>query len=85
MDIIVKPERPSRRHRIARSGVTTLVAWIAAYAIVNAVTAAGGEVLAAASAPVRMLVVSGVLVVVMVNGLMPVLAGLVARLFGARS
>jgi antibiotic biosynthesis monooxygenase (ABM) superfamily enzyme len=69
---------------VARRVVATIITWMAAYAIVTLVFLVGGEALAGAPAPVRALVVSGVLVIVMVNVLMPALTRLIARLFAPR-
>jgi antibiotic biosynthesis monooxygenase (ABM) superfamily enzyme len=70
--------------RFRQRVVTTLAAWLVAYTIVGVVFVAGGRWLAAVPMAVRLLIVSGVLVIVMVNVLMPVLGGLVARLFAPR-
>jgi antibiotic biosynthesis monooxygenase (ABM) superfamily enzyme len=80
------PNQPqaSRGRRLARRVVTTLAAWLAAYAVVTVVVTLGGAPLAAAPAAVRTLVISGALVIIMLNVLMPVLGGLVARLFAVR-
>ena len=78
-------QRPTLRQRLMRRLVTTLAAWIAAYAIVGAVFALGGQALAHAPLAVRLLVVSGVLVIIMVNVLMPALARLLDRLLAVRT
>jgi hypothetical protein len=69
------------RRQLARRIVITLAAWVAAYLLVTLVFVVGGDQLAGAPAPVRFLVVSGVLVIVMVNVLMPFLGRTVGRLF----
>jgi antibiotic biosynthesis monooxygenase (ABM) superfamily enzyme len=69
------------KHRLARRAATTLAAWLAAYGIVSLVTTAGGDWLAAAPAALRTLVMSGVLVITMVNLLMPTIGKLITRLF----
>lgn len=69
------------RRQLARRIVITLAAWVAAYLLVTLVFVVGGDRLAGAPAPVRFLVVSGVLVIVMVNVLMPFLGRTVGRLF----
>jgi hypothetical protein len=68
----------------ARRVAITVAAWAAAYAVVNVVVMAGGSRLATAPRGVQTLVVSGTLVIVMVNLLMPAIGGLVGRLFTAR-
>ncbi|MEV4620653.1 hypothetical protein AB0J74_18330 [Asanoa sp. NPDC049573] len=60
----------------------TVVAWIAAYVVVTVVIHVGGRSLAQAPRYAQTLVVSGTLVIVMVNVVMPAIARLVARLFG---
>jgi antibiotic biosynthesis monooxygenase (ABM) superfamily enzyme len=65
--------------------VITLIAWLDGYVIVTIVFVAGGSWLANAPTPVRLLVVSGVLVISMVNVLMPLLSRLVDKLFSSRS
>jgi antibiotic biosynthesis monooxygenase (ABM) superfamily enzyme len=70
--------------RLIRRIVTTLIVWAAAFLVVSLVFVLGGETLANAPGPVRALVVSGILVVLMVNLLMPVLGRLIGRLFGGR-
>jgi antibiotic biosynthesis monooxygenase (ABM) superfamily enzyme len=69
--------------RLARKALTTLLAWAAAYVVVNFVVAAGGQALAEASHAVQMLVISGVLVLAMTNVLMPLIMRVVARVFAA--
>jgi len=64
---------------------TTLLAWIAAYAVVNVVMLLGGPALATASSAVRTLVISGTLVILMINVLMPVIVGVVGRLFDPKA
>jgi antibiotic biosynthesis monooxygenase (ABM) superfamily enzyme len=80
----VRRQRPPLRQRLIRRLVTTLAAWIAAYATVGAVFIVGGSALADAPLAVRLLVVSGVLVVIMVNVLMPALARPLDKLLAAR-
>jgi antibiotic biosynthesis monooxygenase (ABM) superfamily enzyme len=76
-----EPHGRPRRTRLGRKVVTTLLAWAAAYLVVNIVIRAGGSVLAGAAPAVQTLVISGALVAMMVNVLMPVIAGVVDRLF----
>jgi antibiotic biosynthesis monooxygenase (ABM) superfamily enzyme len=80
MTILQNPARHSRTPRLVRRIVTTLLAWIGAYLVVNVVVLVGGRALATASPARQMLVISGTLVAVMVNVLMPLIAGVVARL-----
>jgi antibiotic biosynthesis monooxygenase (ABM) superfamily enzyme len=82
---VAKPQRPGPGNRMARRVVTTLIAWLVAYLIVTIVFVAGGFWLAGAPMPVRLLVVSGVLVIVMVNVLMPAMSRLIGKLFGPRN
>ena len=70
------PRRPS----VGRRLLTTVVAWIAAYAIVNIVIEIGGDRLATAPRAVQTLVLSGAIVVIMVNVLMPLIVVVVARI-----
>nr|WP_296065342.1 hypothetical protein [uncultured Actinoplanes sp.] len=77
--------RPSRAAQLARRVTTTLLAWIAAYAVVNVVVLLGGPALAATSSAVRTLVISGTLVILMINVLMPVIVGVVGRLFDPKA
>jgi len=72
-----------RSNRLARRLVTTFLAWVAAYLVVNGVVLAGGSALATASPALRTLVISGTLVILMINVLMPVIARVVAHLFAA--
>ena len=74
----------TRGRSFTRRVTTTLVAWIAAYAVVTVVVAVGGSALAGAPRAVQTLVVSGTLVVVMVNLVMPAVGGLLGRLFAGR-
>jgi antibiotic biosynthesis monooxygenase (ABM) superfamily enzyme len=71
--------------KLARRATTTVIAWFAAYAIVTLVSTAGGSALAGAPRSTQTLVVSGTLVLAMVNGVMPAIGGLVARLFADRT
>jgi hypothetical protein len=63
--------------------MTTAAAWVGAYLTVNLVAIAGGHTLAAAPRELQTLVVSGALVIIMVNALMPLIGRGVARLFEA--
>jgi antibiotic biosynthesis monooxygenase (ABM) superfamily enzyme len=66
---------------LVRRVVTTLIVWIAAYAIVGALFLVAGGALERAPIPLRLLIISGVLVITMVNVLMPWLNRLLIRLF----
>ena len=70
---------PARR--LARRVVTTLTVWIAAYAIVGALFVVAGRTLERTPIALRLLVISGVLVITMVNFLMPALNKLLSKLF----
>ncbi|MBO3745853.1 hypothetical protein J5X84_07205 [Streptosporangiaceae bacterium NEAU-GS5] len=65
--------------------ITTLAAWAGAYTIVGLVFLTGGDWLAAIPLPMRLLVVSGILAIIMVNAMMPFIGRLVARLFAPRA
>jgi antibiotic biosynthesis monooxygenase (ABM) superfamily enzyme len=59
--------------------VMTLAAWVVAFLIATAMLAVFGDELGSLPLPLRALVISGVLVVVMANLVMPVLAAAIAR------
>ena len=61
----------------------TLVAWLAAFAVVMALLAVFGDLLAALPMAARAAVISGVLVTVMVNVVMPRLSTVITRWAGA--
>jgi antibiotic biosynthesis monooxygenase (ABM) superfamily enzyme len=65
--------------------VTTLAAWLAAYLIVTALLTIFGEQLGSLPLALRALVISGVLVALMANVVMPVLSVAVARWVAGRS
>lgn len=69
----------NRRRRIGQRLVLTLVAWGVAWPIAIAVLTTLHAPLASLSPVLRALVVSGVLVVVMVNLVMPALTRLITR------
>ena len=71
----------SASRRLAHRVVTTLVVWVAAYAVVGILFLVAGEVLERAPTALRLLVISGVLVIMMVNFLVPFLNKLLDRLF----
>jgi antibiotic biosynthesis monooxygenase (ABM) superfamily enzyme len=64
--------------------VTTLVAWLVAFLVVTALLTVFGDELGSLPLALRALVISGVLVALMVNLVMPVLNAAVAR-WAARS
>ena len=70
-----------KARRMLRRVVVTLIVWVAAYAIVGTLFAVAGGMLERAPTPLRLLVLSGVLVITMVNFLMPLLNRLLGRLF----
>jgi antibiotic biosynthesis monooxygenase (ABM) superfamily enzyme len=70
---------PAMRARLAM----TLAAWLAAFAVVMALLAVFGDLLATLPMAARAAVISGVLVTVMVNLVMPRLAPLINRWTGA--
>jgi antibiotic biosynthesis monooxygenase (ABM) superfamily enzyme len=59
---------------------TTLAAWIVAFSVVSAILQLFGDQLAAMSPTLRALVISGTLVVLMVNVVMPFLGPRITRL-----
>jgi antibiotic biosynthesis monooxygenase (ABM) superfamily enzyme len=59
--------------------VTTLAAWLVAFLVVTALLTLFGDELGSLPLAVRALVISGVLVALMVNLVMPVLSAAVAR------
>ena len=66
------------RHWTARLAMT-LAAWLVAFAIVNTLLTVLADQLAAMSPTLRALVISGILVALMVNVVMPVLSVRIAR------
>jgi antibiotic biosynthesis monooxygenase (ABM) superfamily enzyme len=64
--------------------VTTLVAWLVAFLVVTALLTVFGDELGSLPLALRALVISGVLVALMVNLVMPVLSAAVARGRSAR-
>lgn len=74
-------EAPPRTARV----ITTLLAWGAVYALLLTVFAVIGNRLESLPFPVRLLVVSGILVALMANIVMPVVTRLVHRWFSTRA
>jgi antibiotic biosynthesis monooxygenase (ABM) superfamily enzyme len=72
-------DTPSNAPRLLASVVTTLGAWLVAFAVVTALLTLFRHELGALPLAVRALVISGVLVALMVNLVMPVLSMAVTR------
>lgn len=70
---------PPRARRWPIMVATTLAAWLVAFLVVMALLTLFRDQLASLPLAVRALVLSGSLVVLMVNLVMPVLSGVVAR------
>ena len=68
---------PSRQWTVRLA--MTLAAWLVAFAIVNTLLTVLADQLAAMSPTLRALVISGILVALMVNVVMPVLSVRIAR------
>ena len=66
-------------HRLLARAAMTLSAWLVAFAVVTALLALFGHELGALPLALRALVISGVLVALMVNLVMPLLSGAVGR------
>lgn len=69
---------PSRTRRLLAPLATTLAAWLVAFLVVTALLTLLGHQLGSLPLVLRALVISGVLVAVMVNLVMPILNGTVA-------
>jgi antibiotic biosynthesis monooxygenase (ABM) superfamily enzyme len=80
MDDQVDAENPRPPRRWLVAVVTTVTAWSVAFLVVMALLTLFREQLASLPVALRALVISGVLVTLMVNLLMPVLGGAVARM-----
>jgi hypothetical protein len=72
-------DNPSRAPRWLAPVATTLGAWLVAFLVVTALLTVFGDQLGSLSLTLRALVISGVLVALMVNLVMPVLSVAVAR------
>lgn len=81
---MTEKEIPAPTSSLIRRAATTLAAWLAAYVVVTAVVTAGGATLARAPRSLQTLVISGVLVILMVNVVMPAIGATMTRLFTAR-
>jgi hypothetical protein len=73
------PDHPSRARRWLAAVATTLAAWLVAFSIVTTLLTLFGDELAALPLALRALVISGAIVALMVNLVMPVLSVAVAR------
>jgi antibiotic biosynthesis monooxygenase (ABM) superfamily enzyme len=69
----------SRSRPLLMRAVTTLAAWLVAFLVATALLTVFGDELASLPLAVRALVISGVLVALMANLVMPVLSAAVAR------
>jgi antibiotic biosynthesis monooxygenase (ABM) superfamily enzyme len=74
-----RPDSSSRARRWLAAVATTLGAWLVAFLVVTALLNLLGDELASLPLGVRALVISGVLVALMVNLVMPALSAAVAR------
>jgi antibiotic biosynthesis monooxygenase (ABM) superfamily enzyme len=77
-----QPENPPRYRRWPAAVATTLGAWLVAFLVVIALLSVFGDALGSLPLALRALVISGVLVALMVNVVMPVLSVAVARRLG---
>jgi antibiotic biosynthesis monooxygenase (ABM) superfamily enzyme len=75
--------RPPRRWLVA--AVTTVTAWFMAFLVVMALLTLFRTQLASLPVALRALVISGVLVTLMVNVVMPILSGAVVRILAGRT
>jgi antibiotic biosynthesis monooxygenase (ABM) superfamily enzyme len=69
-------------HRWLAKVTTTLAAWLVAFSVVTLLLTFLGDELGALPVPLRALVISGALVALMVNLVMPFVSGAVARWIG---
>jgi antibiotic biosynthesis monooxygenase (ABM) superfamily enzyme len=72
-------DKPLRTRRWFAPMATTLAGWLAAFLVVSALFTFLGDVLESLPLALRALVVSGALVTLMVNVVMPVISASVAR------
>jgi antibiotic biosynthesis monooxygenase (ABM) superfamily enzyme len=75
-------ENPSEGPGWLAPVLTTLAAWFVAFLVVMGLLSLFGDQLGSLPVPVRALVISGVLVAIMINVVMPPLSGAVARFAG---
>jgi hypothetical protein len=73
------PDHPSRTRRSLAAVATTLAAWLVAFSIVTTLLTLFGDELGALPLALRALVISGAIVALMVNLVMPVLNVAIAR------
>jgi antibiotic biosynthesis monooxygenase (ABM) superfamily enzyme len=74
-----QPDNPARARRWLAALATTVGAWLVAFLVVTAILSLFGDELGSLPLALRALVISGVLVALMVNLVMPVLSIAVAR------
>jgi hypothetical protein len=76
----IDTDNPRRPQRWLVAAVTTVTAWLVAFLVVMALLTLFRDQLASLPVALRALVISGVLVTLMVNLVMPVLGGAVVRM-----
>jgi hypothetical protein len=81
----IDTDNPRRPQRWLVAAVTTVTAWLVAFLVVMALLTLFREQLASLPVALRALVISGVLVTLMVNLVMPVLGGAVVRMLAGRT
>jgi hypothetical protein len=81
----IDTDNPRRPRRWLVAAVTTVTAWLVAFLVVMALLTLFREQLASLPVALRALVISGVLVTLMVNLVMPVLGGAVVRVLAGRT
>jgi antibiotic biosynthesis monooxygenase (ABM) superfamily enzyme len=79
MSSLEQLDNPSRARRWMAPVATTLGAWLVAFLVVTSLLSLFGDDLGSLPLALRALVISGVLVALMVNVVMPVLSVAVAR------
>jgi antibiotic biosynthesis monooxygenase (ABM) superfamily enzyme len=72
-------DRPGRARRWRAQATMTLTAWLIAFLVVMTVSTVFDDELASLPLPLRALVLSGVLVALMVNLVMPLISGVISR------
>jgi hypothetical protein len=81
----IDTDNPRRPQRWLVAAVTTVTAWLVAFVVVMALLTLFREQLASLPVALRALVISGVLVTLMVNLVMPALGGAVVRMLVSRT
>jgi antibiotic biosynthesis monooxygenase (ABM) superfamily enzyme len=81
----IDTDNPRRPQRWLVAAVTTATAWLVAFLLVMALLTLFGDQLASLPVALRALVISGVLVTLMVNLVMPVLGGAVVLMLAGRT